>query len=242
MRTYILAGGYGTRISELTDVIPKPMVQIGSFPILLHIISHYSKFGVSDFVVLSGYKFEKIQEYFSDGYGRQLVQRNSWRVQVVNTGVETTTAGRLLKVRDDLPSQFMLTYGDGLSDIDIAALVKFHENSGLIGTVTAVRPPARFGSIEFRDGIATSFREKDPQKSGWINGGFFCFSRQILDYISDESQSLESKPLEELALARELAVFPHEGFWHPMDTLRDHRQLQDIWNSNTARWFHGALG
>ena len=240
MQAFILAGGYGTRFSEMTDLIPKPMIEIGGFPILVHIMSHYSSYGVTEFVILAGYKHQIIENYFnSEGLG--LVQRNLWSVQVIDTGLGTSTAGRLLSVSNILPKEFMLTYGDGVSDVDIHQLYAVHQSAGTVGTVTAVRPPARFGTIEFANGKVTSFSEKDPQKSGWINGGFFCFSREILDYINNRNISLESEPLTQLTSEGQLGVHPHEGFWLPMDTLRDQRSLQEIWTNGLARWNCAAL-
>lgn len=241
MKTFIFAGGYGTRISEITDHIPKPMIPIGNWPILIHILSHYTKYGVNEFVILGGYKQSIIRDFFKSDIGETLARKNSWNIEVVDTGEDTSTAGRLWAVRDQLPEKFMLTYGDGLANIDIAKLILTHESSGLIGTVTAVRPPARFGTIEFESGVVTSFREKDPQKTGWINGGFFCLNRNIIEFITDSSLSFESTALEALATSRQLAVYPHRGFWHPMDTLRDMRSLADIYASGKASWDISAL-
>jgi glucose-1-phosphate cytidylyltransferase len=241
MKAFIFAGGFGTRISELTDRIPKPMIPIGNWPILIHILSHYTKYGITDFVILGGYKQNIIKGFFESTPGQELARKNSWKIEVIDTGENTTTAGRLWAVREMLPEEFLLTYGDGLANIDIAELISTHERSGLTGTVTAVRPPARFGTIEFQSGIVTSFREKDPQKTGWINGGFFCLKRSCLEFISDTSLSFESTALELLTASRQLAVYPHEGFWHPMDTLRDMRSLTDIYTSGRASWDLGAL-
>jgi glucose-1-phosphate cytidylyltransferase len=241
MKSFIFAGGLGTRISEMTDKIPKPMIPIGKWPILSHIMSHYSKFGIREFTILAGYKHEVIDDYFSSGPGYHLARRNAWKVEVIDTGEETTTAGRIWFVRDKLPAIFMLTYGDGLADIDVNELIKVHLNSRMVGTVTAVRPPARFGTIEFDSGIVTSFREKDPQRTGWINGGFFCFENKVLDYISDTSESFESSALEALTESRQLGVYAHTSFWHPMDTLRDMRSLNKIFSSGDANWDSTAL-
>lgn len=242
MRTFIFAGGFGTRIAELTELIPKPMIPIGKWPILVHIMSHYSKFGMRDFVILAGYKQGKIREFFDSPIGINLSSNNSWKIEVVDTGETTSTAGRLLAVREKLSDDFMLTYGDGLANIDISRLVSTHKALGLVGTVTAVRPPARFGTIEFDSGIVTSFREKDSQKTGWVNGGFFCFNKGILDYLTEPALSFESSSLEALASSRQLGVYPHEGFWHPMDTLRDMRNLNSIFTAGEASWDTAALG
>ena len=168
MKALILAGGYGTRLAELTDQIPKPMVPVGGFPVILHIMSHFSSYGVKDFLILGGYKVDYFQEYFA-GEGKRISARNGWSVEILDTGLETSTAGRLLKAKDMVEEQFLLTYGDGLSDVDVDKLISLHSHSKKIATVTAVRPPARFGTLEFQDGIVTSFSEKDPQKVGWIN-------------------------------------------------------------------------
>lgn len=241
MKTLIFAGGYGTRISEITDRIPKPMISIGKWPILVHILSHYTKYGIKDFVILGGYKQNIIRDFFDSTAGKELARRNFWNIEVVNTGEDTTTAGRLWVIRDKLPELFMLTYGDGLANVNVAELISTHERSGLIGTVTAVRPPARFGTIEFESGVVTSFREKDPQKTGWINGGFFCLNRSVIEFITDTSLSFESTALESLTAAGQLAAYPHQGFWHPMDTLRDMRSLVDIYSSGKASWDTSAL-
>lgn len=241
MKSFIFAGGYGTRISELTESIPKPMIRLGKWPIIVHIMSHYSKFGIREFVILAGYKQSVIKKFFIHGEGRELARKNSWNVDVVDTGETTSTAGRLWAVRYSLPEVFMLTYGDGLANVDIDALVESHLHSGLIATVTAVRPPARFGTIEFDSGIVTSFREKDPQRTGWINGGFFCLRKDIIQYITNPSESFESLALESLALSRQLGAYTHDGFWHPMDTLRDMRNLSNIVASGRASWDTTAL-
>jgi glucose-1-phosphate cytidylyltransferase len=241
MKSFIFAGGLGTRISEITDHMPKPMIPIGKWPILVHIMSHYSKYGIREFVVLAGYKQGIIRDYFSSGIGLDLVNKNSWSIEVIDTGENTSTAGRLWAVRDKLPEEFMLTYGDGLANVDITNLISTHSKLGLIGTVTAVRPPARFGTIEFESGIVTSFREKDPQRTGWINGGFFCLKRCILEFVSDYSQSFESSTLESLANSRQLGVYAHQEFWHPMDTLRDMRSLNEIYTAGKANWDTTAL-
>jgi glucose-1-phosphate cytidylyltransferase len=242
MKSYILAGGFGTRFAEMTNLIPKPMIPIGKWPILLHIMSHYSSFGIKDFVVLAGYKAEVISDFFSRGEGLTKCLENSWKVEVVDAGLNATTAGRLWFVRNSLPKTFMLTYGDGLSDIDLNELLQTHNNSKLTATVTAVRPPARFGTIEFESGIATSFEEKNPQRTGWINGGFFCMNREILQFIADPNFSLENLAMKSLVKKRQLGVFAHEGFWHAMDTLRDKISLQEIYTNNGAKWNTKALG
>jgi glucose-1-phosphate cytidylyltransferase len=240
LKALILAGGFGTRLAELTDEIPKPMVPIGNFPILIHIMSHFSSFGVKEFLILGGYKVEKLQEYF-ECQGKAVASRNNWIVNILDTGPATTTAGRLLKAQTSVGNDFLLTYGDGLADVDIKKLIQVHVSSKKTATVTAVRPPARFGTLEFHDGLVTSFSEKDPQKVGWINGGFFCLSTSIFQYLGDAHMSFESQPMDLLVKNRELGVLAHEGFWRPMDTLRDRRDLEEIWHSGKVPWSTEAL-
>lgn len=242
MKVFILAGGYGTRFAEMTDKIPKPMICIGDFPILIHIMSHYSSYGIVDFEILAGYKNEVIEEYFSTGEGKRISLKNSWKVKVIDSGIGTSTAGRIAGIGAMLPETFMLTYGDGLGNINLNQLLKEHQNTGLTATVTAVHPPARFGTLELFGKKVVSFKEKDSQKTGWINGGFFCLSKEILNYIIDAEKSLESEPMELLVSKEQLGAFPHEDFWHPMDTLRDQRILENIFLSGNASWNTDALG
>jgi len=230
MQVVILAGGFGTRLSEETDLIPKPMIRIGDVPILHHIMNFYSRFGHKDFVVALGYKAEVIREYF-DGY-----RNSSWTVKLIDTGLETSTGGRIKKLEDNLDDEFMLTYGDGLSNVNIAQLLDHHQRFGKIATVTAVRPPARFGTIELSNGLVTKFSEKDPQDAGWINGGFFCLNRKVCSFISDSTTSFESEPLNHLVEIGELTAYEHHGWWQPMDTLRDKRTLESLWNKGDAPW------
>lgn len=230
MQVVILAGGFGTRLSEETDLIPKPMIRIGDVPILHHIMNFYSRFGHKDFVVALGYKAEVIREYF-DGY-----RNSSWAVKLIDTGLETSTGGRIKKLEDNLDDEFMLTYGDGLSNVNIPQLLDHHQRFGKIATVTAVRPPARFGTIELSNGLVTKFAEKDPQDAGWINGGFFCLNRKVCSFISDSTTSFESEPLNHLVEIGELTAYEHHGWWQPMDTLRDKRTLESLWNKGDAPW------
>jgi glucose-1-phosphate cytidylyltransferase len=230
MQVVILAGGFGTRISEETDLIPKPMVRIGNIPILQHIMNFYSSFGHKDFVVALGYKAEVIVEYFETSRNSEL------KIKLVDTGLDTSTGGRIKLLENQLDEEFMLTYGDGLSNVNIGALLNHHKRFGKIATVTAVRPPARFGTIETSNGIVTKFAEKDPQDSGWINGGFFCLNRKVCEYISDSTTSFESEPLNHLVQIQELAAYEHHGWWQPMDTLRDKRTLEAIWEKGDAPW------
>ena len=230
MQVVILAGGLGTRLSEETDLIPKPMVRIGNVPILEHIINYYAKFGHSDFVVALGYKSEIIREYFAE------TKISNIEINLVDTGLETSTGGRIKKLENQLNEEFMLTYGDGLSNIDITRLLEHHKRFGRLATVTAVRPPARFGTIEISNGIVTKFAEKDPQDAGWINGGYFCLNKKICSFITDSTTSFESEPLNQLVNRGELTAYEHNGWWQPMDTLRDKRTLESLWNKGEAPW------
>jgi len=230
MQVVILAGGFGTRLSEETDLIPKPMVRIGDIPILQHIINYYSKFGHTDFVIALGYKSEVIFEYFETSKNPAL------NIVLVDTGLDTSTGGRIKKLENVLEDEFMLTYGDGLSNVNIDALLDHHHRFGKIATVTAVRPPARFGTIEISNGVVTKFAEKDPQDAGWINGGFFCLNKKVCNFISDSTTSFESEPLNHLVQVQELSAYEHHGWWQPMDTLRDKRALQSLWDKGDAPW------
>jgi glucose-1-phosphate cytidylyltransferase len=219
MQVVILAGGLGTRLSEETDLIPKPMVRIGNIPILLHIMNFYSSFGHKDFVVALGYKSEVVIEYFENNKNSEL------SITLVDTGLDTSTGGRIKLLEDQLDEEFMLTYGDGLSNVNIDDLLKHHKRFGKIATVTAVRPPARFGTIETSNGVVTKFAEKDPQDAGWINGGFFVVEKKVLQNIHSEEESFEADVLPRLVHEEELSSFQHEGFWQPMDTLREKNEL-----------------
>jgi glucose-1-phosphate cytidylyltransferase len=230
MQVVILAGGYGTRLSEETDLIPKPMVRIGNIPILQHIMNFYSGFGHKDFVVALGYKAEVIIEYFETTKNPEL------NIKLVDTGLDTSTGGRIKKLEHELNDEFMLTYGDGLSNVNIDDLLSHHQRFGKIATVTAVRPPARFGTIEISNGVVTKFAEKDPQDAGWINGGFFCLNKKVCQFIADSTTSFESEPLRHLVKIQELSAYEHHGWWQPMDTLRDKRSLETIWEAGNAPW------
>ena len=230
MQVVILAGGFGTRLSEETDLIPKPMVRIGSIPILQHIMDFYSKFGHTDFVIALGYKAEVIKEYF------ELVDNPGWNINLVDTGLETSTGGRIKKLENQLDDEFLMTYGDGLSNVNIEHLLDHHQRFGKLATVTAVRPPARFGTIEISNGVVTKFAEKAPQDAGWINGGFFCLNKKVCSFISDATTSFESEPLTHLVSIEELTAYEHHGWWQPMDTLRDKRSLETLWEIGDAPW------
>ena len=230
MQVVILAGGFGTRLSEETDLIPKPMVKIGDIPILHHIMNFYAGFGHRDFVVALGYKAEVIVEYFEQ------IKNPEWTINLIDTGLDTSTGGRIKKLEKVLDEEFMLTYGDGLSNINIENLLNHHQRFGKIATVTAVRPPARFGTIEISNSIVTKFAEKDPQDAGWVNGGFFCLNKKVCSFISDSTISFESEPLKQLVELEELTAYEHQGWWQPMDTLRDKRSLELLWKNGEAPW------
>ena len=230
MQVVILAGGFGTRLAEETDVIPKPMVSIGGTPILEHIMNYYSMFGHKEFIIALGYKADVIREYFINN------PRHDLCIQLVDTGLETSTGGRVKFLEPLLHQEFMLTYGDGLSNVNLDALIYHHKKSNRIATVTAVRPPARFGTIEISNGLVTKFAEKDPQDSGWINGGFFVCNKSILGVILDPTESLESAPMRMLVEMGQLASYQHSGWWQPMDTLRDKRTLESLWELGNPPW------
>lgn len=235
MQIVILAGGLGTRLSEETDLIPKPMVRIGDIPILHHIMNYYSKFGHTNFIIALGYKGEVIQKYFDRKVHNKIPPH--WKISLIDTGLNTSTGGRIKLLENYLDNEFMLTYGDGLSNVDLNKLAYHHDQSKKIATVTAVRPPARFGSIEIAESnLVSKFSEKDPQSSGWINGGFFCFNKKICSLLLDLHTSLESGPLNNLVEIQELTAYKHYGWWQPMDTLREKRILEEIWNTGDAPW------
>jgi len=252
MKVVILAGGKGTRLAEETGVRPKPMVEIGGKPILWHIMKIYAARGFNDFLVACGYKGELIKEYFhnfavhSSDYiidlasGERKIVNGSgidWRVGVIDTGVETMTGGRLLRLRQWIGAEsFMVTYGDGLGDVNVCAAAEFHRAHGKIATVTAVRPPARFGSLRLEGGAVCDFAEKPQTDEGWINGGFFVFNPEIFDYLENDDTILEREPLERLARERQLMAYRHAGFWQPMDTLREKMLLESLWAGGQAPW------
>ena len=253
MKAVILAGGLGTRISEETHLKPKPMIEIGGKPILWHIMKSYSAHGVNDFVICCGYKGYLIKEYFANYFlhmsdvtfdmvhNRMEVHEQKaepWRVTLVDTGEDTMTGGRLKRVKDYLKDEesFCFTYGDGLADVDIAASIAFHKAHGKLATVTAVLPPGRFGALA-RDGDAVrGFIEKPRGDGGWINGGFFVLSPKVIDYIATDATSWELEPMAKLAAENQLQAFEHNGFWQPMDTLREKNLLEELWASGEAPW------
>jgi glucose-1-phosphate cytidylyltransferase len=254
MKVVILAGGFGTRLSEETSIIPKPMVEIGGKPILWHIMKIYSHWGFNEFVVLTGYKSHVIKEYFINYYTRysditvdmatnaiELHNHRSenWKVTLLYTGPTTMTGGRLLRAKDFIGNErFMLTYGDGVSTVDIHALIASHEKAGKCVTLTSVRPAGRFGALDIRDdGSVASFKEKPDGDGAWINGGFFVMEPGIFDYLTDaDATILERQPLERLASDGQLNAFRHTGFWRAMDTLKDKNELTAMWTAGSAPW------
>lgn len=252
MKAVILAGGLGTRLSEETAVRPKPMVEIGGRPILWHIMKIYSAYGVRDFIICLGYKGYIIKEYFANYFlhmsnvtfdmeaNRMEVHQASaepWRVTLVDTGDNAMTGGRLKGVREYLGDEdFCFTYGDGVADVDIGALVKFHKEHGRQATMTAVQPPGRYGAIRMDGNVITGFQEKPQGDGGWINGGFFVLSPKVIDLIADESTVWEKEPLQALAESGQLCAWSHDGFWQAMDTLREKSLLEELWASGSAPW------
>jgi len=253
MRVVILCGGLGTRLSEETQIRPKPMVEVGGRPILWHIMKIYERHGFTDFMLALGYKGEFIKDYFLHYHARQSdlsVQLKSgrvdytnptaedWRVTMVDTGAQTMTGGRVRRLKPRLESEgtFMLTYGDGVSDVDLQALLHFHRSHGRLATVTAVRPRARFGELRIEDRRVSSFEEKPQTGEGWINGGFFVFEPQVLDFIDGDQTVLEREPLERLAHDGQLMAYQHPGFWHAMDTVRDKQALEEMIASGEVPW------
>jgi len=247
----ILAGGTGSRLSEETVDKPKPMVEIGTHPILWHIMKIYSNFGFCDFVIPLGYKGEVIKRYFADyaslagdltveiSNGRVRPHQTGvedWTVRLYDTGLNTATGGRLRRVREQLGSTFMMTFGDGVSDIDIGDLLAFHRSHGKLATLTAVRPPARFGHVELDGDHVTVFSEKPQAREGWINGGFFVLEPGALDYIQGDDVYFQKEPLERLAEDGQLMAYRHDSFWQCMDTMRDKVYLQELWDSGSAPW------
>lgn len=254
MKAVILAGGLGTRLSEETAVRPKPMVEIGGWPILWHILKIYDRFGIRDFIVCAGYKGHMITEWFADyrlrtsdvifDFSKDTIEyfdrpREDWRISVVDTGAETMTGGRLRRVRELVGSEtFCFTYGDGVADIDIGRLIEFHREEGRAATMTVVQPPGRFGAVSLRDeqtGVER-FMEKPSGDGAWINGGFFVLEPEVIDRVQDDRTVWEREPLRGLARDGELSAFRHDGFWQPMDTLRDKIYLESLWADGDPPW------
>ncbi|HEX9106684.1 MAG TPA: glucose-1-phosphate cytidylyltransferase [Longimicrobiales bacterium] len=252
MKVVLLAGGRGTRLAEETSVRPKPMVEIGGRPIIWHIMNIYASHGFSDFVVACGYKSEMIKEYFHSFYihsndyivdlksgSLELLNppRLDWRIAVIDTGMDTMTGGRVARLEPWLCGErFMVTYGDGVGDVDLRRLLAFHKAHGKLATVTAVRPPARFGGLQLDCDRVTTFSEKPQTGEGWINGGFFVFEPGVLEYLGGDETILEREPLERLAAEGQLMAFRHDGFWQPMDTARERDLLEKMWASGEAPW------
>ena len=252
MKVVILAGGLGTRLVEETEVRPKPMVEVGGYPILWHIMKHYAHYGYTEFFIALGYKGDMIKRYFLDYFSVssnltvalrhgavQVIdgRYEDWTVHLIDTGLATNTGGRVKRLLPWLGDEpFMVTYGDGVCNADLGALVSFHRNHGRTATVTAVRPPARYGGLIFDDDMVSSFTEKPQSGEGWINGGFLVFEPGVFRYLDDDESSLEIDALERLAADRQLAAYRHTDFWQCMDTLRDKRRLEEAWQAGRAPW------
>ena len=254
MKVVILAGGMGTRISEESHLRPKPMIEIGDKPILWHIMKIYSYYGFNDFIICCGYKGQMIKEYFLDYYMIESdiiidLQNNAtticenktepWKITLANTGIYTNTAGRVKQIRKYVGDEpFMLTYGDGVSDINIPALLEFHKKNKTIVTVTAAKPAGRWGAIQIgkNTGLVNSLREKNQEDEAWVNAGFAVMEPAVFDYLTDESKQLEVGPYADLVRDHQMSAYKHTGFWHPMDTMRDKQELEKLWNSGQAPW------
>lgn len=253
MKAVILAGGLGTRISEETHLKPKPMIEIGGKPLLWHIMKLYSAHGINDFIICCGYKGYVIKEYFANYFlhmsdvtfdmsnnAMQVHQRNAepWKVTLIDTGEQTLTGGRLKRVADYLKEEdaFCFTYGDGLSDVNITKLIAYHHQHGKLATVTGVQPPGRYGALQIMNGQVSGFTEKPRGDGGRINGGFFVLSPKCIQYINDDHTPWEGEPLTRLAQSAQLMAYEHEGFWQPMDTLREKTLLETLWANNEAPW------
>ena len=231
MKVVILAGGLGTRISEESHAQPKPMIKIGGMPILLHIMKIYSYYKINEFIICLGYKGDVIKKFFSN------YDSTPWSVQLIDTGLNTMTGGRLKRIQEHIDDTFCVTYGDGLSDININNLISFHKEKKSLATLTAIHPPERFGVLSLSGDYVSEFHEKHRGESSWINGGFFVFEPEVFDYLQDGDMTiLERDPLETLSKEGKLTAFKHNGFWFPMDTLRDKRYLENLWNTKKAPW------
>ena len=253
MKVVILAGGFGTRITEESVYKPKPMIEIGGHPIIWHIMKYYSCFGMKDFIICAGYRAYAIKEYFANYHVHRadisvslsnghidIIQSNTedWKVTIVDTGYETMTGGRLKRIETfiGIDDQFCMTYGDGLSNVDISKLIDQHNQAGVSATLTAIRPPTRFGSLEIDDNnVVTSFIEK-PERAALVNGGFFVLNKDVFNYLEDDSTIWERSPLQSLAQDGKLSAYIHDGFWQPMDTIREKIYLEELWGSGEAPW------
>lgn len=251
MKAVILAGGFGTRIEEETHLKPKPMIEIGGKPILWHIMKIYASYGINDFVICLGYKGYMIKEYFANYFLHNSdvtidLKNNNieihqakvepWKITLVDTGENTMTGGRINRIKNHITDTFCLTYGDGVSNVDIKKLVDFHKQNKSLATLTAVQPPGRYGAISIKNNKVKTFHEKLFGDSGWINGGFFVFEKEILNYLDNDDTILEAEPLEKLASEGQLSAFMHNGFWRAMDTLKDKKDLEKLWQTNKAQW------
>lgn len=252
MKVVLLAGGFGTRISEESHLIPKPMIEIGEKPILWHIMKYYSSFGYNEFIICLGYKAYAIKEFFADYFlhtsditfdlaNNEMTVHNNyaepWKVTLVDTGLNTMTGGRVKRIQEYVGNEpFMLTYGDGVCDVDVSELVKFHKNHGKIATMTAIQPEGRFGVLDIESNYINAFREKSRGDSGWINAGFMVLNSEIFDVIKDDTTILEQEPLEVMASQGELMAYKHHDFWQCMDTQRDKQKLEELWNTGKAPW------
>ncbi len=252
MKAVILAGGFGTRISEETSVRPKPLIEIGDKPILWHIMKIYSSFGINEFIICCGYKGYMIKEYFTNYFlhmsdvtfdmknnKTEIHQSGTepWRVTLIDTGQKTMTGGRLKRIKDYIGKEsFCFTYGDSVGNVDICKLISFHKTQNALATVTAAQPTGRYGALVLKQDKVVAFAEKPQGDGGWINGGFFVLSPQVFDYIEGDETSWELEPMEQLAREGKLSAFFHKGFWHPMDTLRDKVYLEELWASGKASW------
>lgn len=253
MKVVLLAGGYGTRISEESQFKPKPMIEIGGKPILWHIMKLYSHYGFNEFLICAGYKQEVIKKWFADYYlynsditfdlseGNKVIVHKEhaepWKVSVIDTGLNTLTGGRIKRIKDYIGAEpFLMTYGDGVADIDINKLIEFHKREGRLATLSAFIPEGRFGVMDIKGNQITSFREKSSDDMGWINAGFMVLDPKIIDYIEGDQTMFEREPLEALAHAGQLACYKHSGFWQCMDTLKDKQKLENLWENNQAPW------
>jgi glucose-1-phosphate cytidylyltransferase len=248
MKTVILAGGFGTRISEESHLKPKPMIEIGGKPILWHLMKIYSRYGINDFIICLGYKGYVIKEYFANYFlhmsdvtfdmehnRMEVHEKNAepWRVTLIDTGHDTLTGGRLLRVKDYIGDEtFCFTYGDGLADVNIDTLIQFHRSQGKAATLTAIQPPGRYGALNIAGDAVLDFQEKPAGDGAWVNGGFFVLEPSVLDYIDGDLISWEAQPLQRLATENQLAAYQHKGFWQAMDTMRDKNHLEELWNLN----------
>ena len=251
MQLVILAGGRGTRISEESLLKPKPLIEIGGIPIILHIMKHYSSYGIKDFIICCGYKGEMLKEYFSNFglYSSDITinlknnkikfhkkKIENWKGTLIDTGIDTQTGGRIKKIKKFVNETFCLTYGDGLSDVNILDTISFHKKNKKLATMTTVQPAGRFGAVEIKGNYIKNFVEKPIGDGGWINGGFFVLNKKIFDYIKNDNTVWEKEPLSNISRENQLMSFKHRGFWHPMDTIRDKEYLENLWISPNCPW------